>query len=304
MGCDIHMYYEVMNDEGKWVQMPDRHRDLSDLLYGRDSDENDAKMTTEARSILLEEFREHPLRLGRNYSLFAILALAEVRSKRIFAGIPSDDGFDPISEPRRYPEDISEEVLEQDSCAFDPEYILEGQTEEEAKADWKRKAHSWIARGYSTAIEKDPLTVTNPDHHSHSWYFLKELLDYDWDEKTTYLTGMVEQSEYEKWMQDDDVFSPSACSRVGGSFVKIIEEDEMKSRIEQGLPAEEEVTKTIHDEEITATQCYYCKTRFKTRYSDRCRHFVDGALPYLRGYADSALGGDYERLRLVFWFDN
>ncbi len=45
---------------------------------------------------------------GRNYDLFAILA--NVRNGRGFAGIKTGEGFNPISEPKGLPEDVSPEV--------------------------------------------------------------------------------------------------------------------------------------------------------------------------------------------------
>jgi len=96
MGCDIHFYTEVKQPDGSWV------------LHGSVSNEGDS----EGEWLSADELYD-----GRNYNLFAILA--NVRNGRGFAGIKTGEGFNPISEPRGIPEDVSAEVakiIEQWDC--------------------------------------------------------------------------------------------------------------------------------------------------------------------------------------------
>lgn len=74
MGTDIHLYVERKNWDGEWEMM--MHEDVA---YGE-----------------------------RIYNVFAVLA--NVRNGSGFAGIKTGDGFNPISEPRGLPSDISPEV--------------------------------------------------------------------------------------------------------------------------------------------------------------------------------------------------
>lgn len=75
MGCDIHFYVEVKQDDGTW--------------FPCDGDFYD----------------------GRNYDLFAILA--DVRNGVGFAGIKTGDGFNVIAEPRGLPDDVSNDILQE-----------------------------------------------------------------------------------------------------------------------------------------------------------------------------------------------
>jgi len=257
MGCDIHPYFEVKDEDDKWERLTTRYDEIYAELYGRNSAIGD-KLTQEERQKLQGEMWNHPLEIGRSYDLFAILA--DVRNGRGFAGVLTGTGFDPISEPRGIPDDVCQEIMEE--------------------------------------------TSSDPDGHSHSWYTLKELLDYNWDAKTTIRRGIVSQSDYATWDRDKPGFPNEIASSVSGIFVEHIPEIEMQHRIEAGLPEEEEITKVINGKEMTGKSNFYCEINFKLRYSDCCRCFVDKTLPFLRDYADSSLGGDYTRLRFVFWFDN
>lgn len=86
MGCDIHIYVEKR--EGDQWRSADEWADE----YGEGADVPYRKRFYD----------------GRNYDLFAILA--NVRNGRGFAGVKTGDGFNPISEPRGLPEDVSQEV--------------------------------------------------------------------------------------------------------------------------------------------------------------------------------------------------
>lgn len=92
MGCDIHLFVE-RRVEGTWVPadkwVPDPHKESKDK---------------NALMILCNDRYYN----GRNYDLFAILA--DVRNGRGFAGIDTGDGFEPISDPRGLPSDVSTEV--------------------------------------------------------------------------------------------------------------------------------------------------------------------------------------------------
>jgi hypothetical protein len=89
MGCDIHLYVEAKRN-GKWVNVDEYEIAHPDTTYSY-------------------EKIKYPYYDGRNYDLFAILA--DVRNGHGFAGIKTGEGFNPISEPKGLPVDISLEVL-------------------------------------------------------------------------------------------------------------------------------------------------------------------------------------------------
>lgn len=93
MGTDITMYAEV-RENGKWNKV------------GEVFENGDYKPDMPAIS-WNKPYTDHPYD-GRSYDLFAILA--DVRNGSGFAGIKTSNGFNPISEPKGIPEDVSEAV--------------------------------------------------------------------------------------------------------------------------------------------------------------------------------------------------
>lgn len=96
MGCDIHMFCEVRNQEGKWIFQKDKFKNR---YYRSESPINDWNT----------EKTDEPYQ-RRSYDLFAILA--DVRNGYGFAGIITGAGFIPISEPKGVPQDASQEYLD------------------------------------------------------------------------------------------------------------------------------------------------------------------------------------------------
>ena len=86
MGTDIHMIAEVRKD-GVWQTI------LDDIFVEWEGTQFEAQTNVPYSD--------------RNYNLFAILA--DVRNGTGFAGLRTGEKFNPISEPKGYPEDISED---------------------------------------------------------------------------------------------------------------------------------------------------------------------------------------------------
>lgn len=95
MGCDIHPHIEVRKN-GKWEYF-DWRKEFQNGTY----DDGEPKYDW-------NKMFESPLYIHRNYNLFAILA--NVRNGRGFAGCLTGMGFNPISEPRDLPNDVTEYV--------------------------------------------------------------------------------------------------------------------------------------------------------------------------------------------------
>jgi len=88
MGCDIHLYVEKRAKNGKWVYASaKKHR--CNTSFG-------------------EQYGYDYWYDGRNYSLFSILA--NVRNGWGFAGVPTGEGFIPISEPRGLPSNVCSKI--------------------------------------------------------------------------------------------------------------------------------------------------------------------------------------------------
>jgi hypothetical protein len=97
MGCDIHVHYEIRkSNQWEHLNWKERyiigHYDDGCLKYDYDHMFNDT------------------LYVGRNYSLFSILA--NVRNGCGFAGVPTSRGFTPIDMPRGLPFDVTAETRE------------------------------------------------------------------------------------------------------------------------------------------------------------------------------------------------
>ena len=155
MGCDIHFYVEVLDEGGLWI-----HHNWREDCYNRDEDGRIIYYQDEEEdgirvwpSMDYDKYFKHPLYVGRNYDLFAILA--NVRNGYGFAGCDTGDGFNPISEPRGLPYDVSPEIREESDY-----YGIDG--------------------------------------HSHTWFTIQELLDYDWDQ-VAILRGVVTVEQAEEY---------------------------------------------------------------------------------------------------------
>jgi len=95
MGCDIYFYVEVRKD-GEW-----RHHDW-EAKYVMNVSENGY------RDMNYDRLFDDPLYVGRKYALYAILA--DVCNGGGWAGVQDENGFNPISEPRGLPADVSAPV--------------------------------------------------------------------------------------------------------------------------------------------------------------------------------------------------
>lgn len=129
MGCDIHTRAERRNSSGNWELLG---RVFKSINYQEDMPERIDEDGFEWNVKLSNQPYE-----GRNYNLFSILA--DVRNGYGFAGIKTGEGFNPISEPRGIPADISEEGMK-----FLNSYESDGHShsyftlDELTKFDWRQ----------------------------------------------------------------------------------------------------------------------------------------------------------------------
>jgi hypothetical protein len=235
MGCDIHFYVEKKS-KGKWVS--------ADTFVA----EKDGEHTYYSQK---DEFYD-----GRNYNLFAILA--DVRNGRGFAGCKTGDGFNPISQPKGLPDDVSKET--------------------------QRAAEGMGADG-----------------HSHSWFTLRELLDYDWTQ-TTKLQGWCDFKTWEawsRWSRGHGEGPDNYCSEVGGGGIKHISAEKMDQLCKDfwKLKSNDERESFIKEHHQV-----YALAEWETPYYKAAGVFLGWTIPRLLKLAGGIKGVD--DVRIVFFFDN
>jgi len=121
------------------------------------------------------------------------------------------------------------------------------------------------------------------DGHSHSWFTLKELLDYNWS-RTMVKRGWVTQDEYKEFKEKGEPQSWS--SWAGGRGVIHISNAEMDDLLQGKYPD--------YNENIS----YYTNIEWRAEYLDYLRHFLTTTIPAMQKL------GNPEDVRAVFWFDN
>lgn len=231
MGCDIHFYVEK-KVKGKWISADQWEKD------------EDGKPFLDYKKSFYHD---------RNYNLFAILA--DVRNGCGFAGIRTGEGFEPISNPRGLPIDVSKEV--------------------------KREFEA-----YGT------------DGHSHSYFTVKELMEYDWTQTTKccgYLTAL-EFFDWHRWRKGDGEAPESYRSDVSGGAVKKISISEMVF-----IKNKADKKGTYQQREDWIKEKYpstYTCVEWKIEYYKEAETFLGRTLPRLWRL------GAPEDVRIVFFFDN
>lgn len=88
-------------------------------------------------------------------------------------------------------------------------------------------------RGIPEDASKTALGVLS-DEHSATWVGLRELLEFDWNQRTI-KTGVVSAVEFEKWdrCKDFDPWPDSWCGDVSGPNITHISNDEMREFLNQ-----------------------------------------------------------------------
>lgn len=128
------------------------------------------------------------------------------------------------------------------------------------------------------------------DGHSHSYFTIKELLEFDWTQ-TTKLSGYIDLETFERWNRwgrQHGEYPASWCGGVGGGTTKIVSNEEMEKLVEQykdfSVP---ESLKRV-----------FSLFEWETSYHRAADDFWSDTIPRLL-----ALGSP-EEIRVVFWFDN
>jgi hypothetical protein len=127
------------------------------------------------------------------------------------------------------------------------------------------------------------------DGHSHSWFTLKELRDYDWD-RVTKNCGILEVKDYEAYVKAGGKGYPEVpySAGISGNNIKILEAVDYESMKQ--------------DKVLKSGIEYYVKIWWEESYRECCSEFLENTIPKLQELADK--NGGSQNVRVVFFFDN
>ena len=123
------------------------------------------------------------------------------------------------------------------------------------------------------------------DGHSHSWFTLRELLEYNFDEETVELKGYVSHRQFAQYLETGkaDFF----IGYISDSSI-IVSNGEMKQKC-MGIGTEFNGRKFP----------YITQVSWREPYSEAVgKEYIDRIMNKLKTY------GEPDKVRIVFWFDN
>jgi len=195
MGCDIHLFCETREPGGPWVLTPVIWDCVACNSTGKMQSHKEGEGMIDC--YVCNGTKQVTGYSQRNYNLFAILA--NVRNGFGFAGIPTGEGFVPISEPRGLPKDMSEDLV----MLANSEYAKN--SHEIWKEFTKKYGAGWLG------------------DHSWSWITLAELLLNDWDQNTVH-RGQVMPATWIEWKDSGDNSPQQWTGAHWGKGVRVISE--------------------------------------------------------------------------------
>jgi hypothetical protein len=154
---------------------------------------------------------------------------------------------------------------------------------EDASAEYKAIADQW-----------------DGDGHSHSYFTLRELIDYDWTQ-TTIKTGVLKVDEWFQWSgwnRDNGIGPERYCAAAWGRDVKHVSVEEMDALCApmRGMSHKErEAYKELHSST-------YALAEWAAPYYRAAKTFVGETIPRLLHLAGGSANAD--QVRIVFFFDN
>lgn len=303
MGCDIHLEVEQRDAAGNWHLVPHLDQPCDyDLCENGFLSEKTPNPDARGKECYLCKGKGHYVRRAysdRNYSVFSMLA--NVRNGEGFAGCKTGDGFEPLSDERGLPEDLSPELSE----------ILQ-KIEAMTDEDWDN-------------LEEDSFWDHNLGDHSTTWLLYSELLDPDYWAKTTRSCGWVDPWNFELFRRNGKPSSYS--SGVEGGSIEHVSNEFMAHIIDSGdlkwagpEPPEfswdgrpyttsfdrieddetEKAKDGVETAEGTITCQYFTQVYWEVSYGDQARHFLSQMAEFVSLMGNPAP----EDVRLVMGFDS
>ncbi len=123
------------------------------------------------------------------------------------------------------------------------------------------------------------------DAHSASWFTLRELKEFNWDQTTKH-SGVISVEQYADYIKIGHPTSWS--SSVSGGKVELLSLDEAN----EYLKGKKELDENLN---------YYVRVEWTEKYSESAGNFLDYSIPELEKLSKS---DDEDDVRIVFWFDN
>ena len=126
------------------------------------------------------------------------------------------------------------------------------------------------------------------DGHSYSWFSLKELKEYDWEQMVTHV-GVLSEDQY-KEMKETGEHPSSWCGSCCGGDIVTVDSSTMDKILNKTMDRDSNVK-------------YYVQTEFPAEtYKDCCYNFVEKTIPELEALVPE--NGTDEDVRILFCFDN
>lgn len=148
---------------------------------------------------------------------------------------------------------------------------------DDASEEYKREVEGW-----------------GVDGHSHSYFTLRELLEWEGWDYGTEKRGVVGPTGYMQWKE---LGRPASWSgAVSGASVRNVSNEEMEKLIEGG--AVEVGSLTDSGFALDSGANVYTKVEWRVTYRDSVERFLDHVLPAMKEF------GDPDEVRAVFFFDN
>jgi hypothetical protein len=139
------------------------------------------------------------------------------------------------------------------------------------------------------------------DGHSHSYFTLRDLLDYDWTQTTQKegFTAFPEWQQWAGWRRSDGQGPESYCGGVSGPSVKHIEAGQMDELVKTYRSLRSEAERQAFEKEHAST---YSVAAWETDYASATGNFWSRTMPRLLAMAGGLKGVD--DVRICFFFDN
>lgn len=131
---------------------------------------------------------------------------------------------------------------------------------------------------------KDESDAYGGDGHSHSWLTAREILDFDWNQKTM-LAGVVDANEFQQWKAHGQ--PRSYCGSVSGPKIRYVEPAEMEAAI----------ARAGAHKDPSLLDGLRCQVEWSRYYYEVAGTFPLAVFRCLHKAAP-------EDVRFVFWFDN
>lgn len=247
---------------------------------------------------------------SRNYDVFAILG--NVRNGSGFAGTRTSSGFEPISDQRGLPYDLSQEIRDHlDRIGYRVEgnelVYLGGDEDDDLYDVIEKETDGWWSLG----------------EHSLSWILLSEIDEYEWNRSVT-KEGWVDPWQFEIFRREGQPHGWSGG--ISGMGVEHISDTQMAEMIDSGeiiFEGDEKDVSPFQGRRYTTSlqramgdwdlpegstgaairdrSSHYCLIKWEESYRNCVGEHFFKELEEIRALAPD---GDASRLRLVFGYDS